>query len=526
MKAGGLTWLRRHAADATTASVITIAAAGHLRYALVDDRYPTSFGLYYGDLGVLYEQLHHLSDLPRVLLALITPGDGYQVFLAGWMALVGRTTGAMVAIDVGWSVTILVLAALLARRSAGPVAGAIAAALCASFPMLMVLGRMHWIHIPETALVLAALLVRAADPALERRRTAVGLVLLGAWVLLLRPTGMIWFGLLGGAMLVDALRAHRQAGAPQPRWHRLGLVGGFWSLAAVPQLIDMVAYLGDKVGRRALYDRIVPPLGDQLMFALGIPVLSVALIGVALALWSRAARGWALLLASLIVPLVMHPLFHVGIDNFIVGAVALAILAGCGFASWPRAGTAVALVIFSVYTVPQWLSTTPWGTPMNGVTGTLQLALRRPVQPRFMDTYMAFEGFGGAEVEALLDATCPAQGAPCTIAADQGLFRPFGEEPGDLELFLTRRDDIRLFAIAAGHGEAVLHDQRVDGLAHFACLGGDQMWRLRRPGSEARFREVVRAQRLRVAWSIAIDRDCSYSWYTPDGRIATPELLP
>ncbi len=517
--------LRKHAADLATVAVIGATALGHLRYVAVDARYPTSVGLYYGDLPRLHAQLQHLAELPQALWSLVVPGDGYQLVLAAFLALVGRSPAAFALVDVGWSVAILVLTALLARRLAGPVAGTIATALTATFPMLVVLGRTHWIHVPEAALVLGALLAWWSDPGLARRRTVVALGILGPCVLLLRPTGMIWFGLLGIAMLVTALRP-RGGGVPEtagPRWRRVGLVWGLWVLSALPQIMELVTYLGDKVGRRELYGRIVPPLTDQIAFALGPPVALMTAVGAAMALRTRRLRGWPLLLACALVPFILQPLFRVGIDNFVAGAAALAILAGGGLAAWPRTAVTASLLLFVAYGALQWL---PAPAPGGRAGDTITALTGRPLERRITEPYLIYEGFGGADVEALLDATCPGRNRTCTVAADQGLFRPFGEEPGQLELFLTRWDSVDLLAIAEGHGEAVLTDQPLDALAHFDCPARDPMWRLRRPGSRGRLEGVIAAQGLEVAWSTVVDVDCAYSWYTPGGRVGAPERLP
>ena len=92
---------------------------------------------------------------------------------------VGRSSTAFQVVDVIWLAMSLLATTLLARRIGGPWAGFAAASLVGAVPMLVVNARRAWIHVPETALVLVAVLAALWDLGLTRRRTVVALAVLG-----------------------------------------------------------------------------------------------------------------------------------------------------------------------------------------------------------------------------------------------------------------------------------------------------------------------------------------------------------
>ena len=505
--------------------MVLIISGSQLFYMVVDVRAPRDLGQYYALLPVYFAELDGVfSTLRCGGAALIEPGGWYNFVLAVYLKIVGRGSMAFQFIDLFWLSAIIVLAAAVARKRAGPAAGFIAAALLGTCPMLIVLARLAWIHVPETALVLGALLAWIYDPALVRKRTLLALALLGALTIQLRPSGFIWFGTMGVAMIVAIWRP---AGAPAVHWRRVAILLSSWAVASIPNLLNLKTYLAAKLAVRDVYMETVPGIQSQLVDSVGLVLCVFGLFGLVLAMWPPLKRGNLLLLTWLLIPIGLFLMFRAGLDNFIPGAVALAILAGIGMAPWPKGCGGVVLAALLFFTVPQWVPP-PHG---HGLLTRLAHGPGRHVGlilvPSIQNHYRAYTEWGEAEVSAMMDAVCPQvpQGAPCAIASDQGLFLPYGEEPGVLELFLSGRDHVEIINLTR-NGVPLGRIRDVRALSHFLCDRLDTSWRFRHPGSLTNFQETVRNADLQVAWSISYENTCTYMWYTPHGQILNTDKLP
>jgi hypothetical protein len=265
----------------------------------------------------------------------------------------------------------------------------------------------------------------------------------------------------------------------------------------------------------------VPSLAKQLIGGLGPAAAFMGLIGAALALWPPWRRSTGLLLSWSLIPLVLYLLFHAGVDNFQVAEVALAILAGGALASWPRAASVMAVIVFALSVLAQWLPVPAKETPFGQLWGRTAGPAGLSSQPSFRNHYRVWTSWGGDDVAALLEATCPDRSQVCNIAVDQGLFLPYGEEAGSFELFLIGADHVRPLALADRHGP-IFDGEPVVALAHWQCPRHDRDWRIRHPESEARLLEIIDEQDLRPWWTFEVERRCHYVWYTPGGAPPDP----
>jgi hypothetical protein len=337
----------------------------------------------------------------------------------------------------------------------------------------------------------------------------------------LRPSGLVWC-----ATLVPALASGWRWGPPRRVFARAAVVLLAWAAGTAPLLASMGSYLGDKMTARARYAAHVEPMLRELTGDLGIPFLVAAVPGL---LWMavRRPRGQParlVLLAWLTVALLLHAFFHSGMDNFLVLVPALAILAAEGLARLgPRllALPAAALLVFVASTwLPQGLVRAAW-TSVPGAAGPFDASPDTWLRP--------WRGFGAREVGALLDATCPAPSGRadadrCRILAERGLFDDYVEEPGRLELFLLRRDQVKLVGLDEVREQA---DPRgYAAFVRFTCPQTDSAWEARDPGSSGMADGVARAGHMALAWGVRLAGDCTYRWLTPSGIVARPEHLP
>ena len=511
-------------ADLFTLGVILIISGSQLFYMIVDVRAPRDLGRYYALLPEYYAELDGvLSALRCGFLALLDPGGWYNFCLAVYLKIVGRGSMAFQFVDLFWLTAIVILAAAVARKRAGRGAGLIAAALTGTCPMLIVLTRVAWIHVPETALVFGALLAWLYDPALARKRTLAVLMLLGALTIQLRPTGFIWIGTMGIAMLVAIWRP---SGAPAVQWPRLCIVAGAWIVASIPNLLNLKVYLAAKLAVREVYMETVPGIQSQLMDSVGLLLCIIGFFGLFLAMWPPFKRGTFLLLSWILIPVLLFAMFRAGLDNFIPGAIALAVLAGIGMAPWPGYSGAAALSALLIYTVPQWTPPPQGHSSFARQFNSCGRFFGLLVMPSIQNHYRAYSEWGETEVIAMMDAVCPQDpSAPCAIASDQGLFLPYGEEPGDLELFLSGRDQVEIINLTF----AMIPEDReqdIRAMSHFRCDHLDSTWRFRHPKSLANYKSAIGQANLEEAWSIDYEKYCTYVWYTPDGQILNPDKLP
>lgn len=495
-------------------AALAAVIAGHLGFIIRDPRLPRDLGLYYARVPALYHALASpLAAAGTLLEAIREPGGGYQVLLATLLRVVGRGPVAFQLVDLAWLSALLVLAHRFARRAWGPWAGLAAVLVAGSIPAVFVYARTAWIHVPEAALLLAVAVAWQADPRLERRPTVALAGLAGAAALLLRPSALIWIGLL---LALAAWRARGER--PNPRHAAAVLIT--WGLCTLPPLLSLDDYLQAKIEARARYAAAVPGLGEQLFVTVGPVAGGIAALGALFTLWPPRRRSTALLWLWALTPALLFALFRAGIDNFTISAVALALLGAAGLGRRPALGLPVAAVAFALVQVPQWLPPPDPGTWGQHLGGRLGLALK----PSFRNPYVPHTAGHGTAVGDLLAATCPPTEGRCLVAVDQGLFQPFAEDPGALEIFLGGYDTVEIVPLAGLTARPAVLPIR--GLAHYDCPEMDEKWRERHPESLDTLRALGKAHRLQPVWSADVGEGCRFTWLAPDGTVAAPELLP
>ncbi len=476
--------------DAAAAIVAAAVVGSHVRFFALDGRFPEDHGLYYtrvpdawrfwGDLSV------HAGDLVTLLAA---RGGWYEALLGAALRVFGRTPEVFDAVVAIWMPLIVVLTGLLARQLAGSAAAVFAVALAGSIPWVVVHGRTPWIHIPEAALVLGALTVWAGDQALERRRTRLVLALTGALAVSLRPSGLVWMAPLAVAL------------APW-RGRRSWWVLAVWGIAAVPALRDVAGeYMSAKLDARADYEALLPSAWSQLLEGLGpLGLLVIDASVLAMILKRRwSGRVGAVVGCWVASAVAMWWIFSVGLDNFVVVAPGVAVLASA-------AAVAVHPQLAWVPVFALLLSRAPGGVP----------------HPSPKDFKAPWTGFSPRTMEGLFTASCP-DGRACAIGVDRGLFTWFGEEPGDLALFLMGHDDVTVEDLRFRRGDGL---PAVQAAATWSCPGLERDWDRKYPDAGENLAEVVEAQELMVVWRYAVSGTCTLLWMTPGGELLVPEALP
>jgi hypothetical protein len=489
---------------------IALISGAHIHFIVVDGRLPQDMGLYFQDLPQLHRAWWGKAPRAEIFDVLITSGGWLQVLISGVLAVVGRSGAAFRVFDLIATVSCVGLAGAVAWRAAGRQAGLIATLLCAITPMIVVTGRSSWIHIPELALLLGAVLAWVRDPELARWRTVAGLVIFGGLCLTLRPSALIWVGTLLPLLLIRIREAPKQVVAT--------LVG--WALVLPIALNDFSQYLEAKGFARERYARSVPELSHELSAELGPILLLVGLIGVSCAVSRKSGKLGLLSLAWIGLGVFLYGHFRAGLNNFSPLAAGLCILAAIGLGHrlgiW---GVRLALAAFLFAYTLQWL---PPPGPDEPAKGRL-LALTRPSAPG--NFAIPYTGFDASLVVGLIRASCTDPAQPCTVVADQGLFQPFTEDPsGQLERFLARVDKVSVLALS--RPDMQHPSQAPSGVARIACGERDRKWRERHPHSKSNLNRMVWAHDLRVAWSRHFGADCRYFWLMPSGTNLAPEIAP
>lgn len=523
---------------ALTLGVVALAVHAHARFIVADDRVP-------GDLGMYYTGVPHAFDLVmgrspgtfgEWFHTVSQPTGWYHLLLAGLLATLGRNQDVFLAPGLLWVLIILLVVDRLARRLGGDLAALSAVSIVAAMPGVFLAGRTGWIHVPEAALVLTGLLAWVSDPGLSRRRTALAIGITGGLALALRPSGLVWVGSLGVLLALVALRA-RRGSLPSPRG--LWIVLATWALGAAASLWSLRNYLDLKAAARERYAALLPDLGFQFQLVLGVlpglvVVLGLVLGVVVLARRRRAPKAppapipdpesWVpvLLGAWVVLALVLWLVFQSGLDNFTLICPALALLAAAAWSRMsPRVGATLSLVAFLPAWGLQWIPPRPQDSLLRRIPGLREI----PTDPHVLSSYRPLDGFGESEIRSLVSATCGEESPPqrCAVVADQGLFAPFGEEPGYLELFLSGETRVRLFTL---RDEPLPMSQRIEALAEFHCGERDRAWRIRWPRSLPNLEDLLSRARLEPVWTTSVGPECTFLWFTPKGYVAQPELLP
>ncbi len=510
----------------------------HLQFILQDRRMPRDLGNFYGNVPDFWRLIHGQQARfgPEGMPQPWDSGAWYEWVLAFWLRVTGPSGEAFRAWDLFWQAAILLIVALGAHslsantpsanapstpgdtvepsapsRTRPLLAAAFAVALAGSMRSLVIMPRLSWIHVVEVGLVVGAAVPWLRDPTL--RRGTLPTALLGALALLLRSSGLPWILPLGLAIAVGVQ-------GRRPDVKRLLLVGLAWLLAALPSLLSLVDYLGPKVASRARYAQNVAPFSQQILDLAGPVAPFAALLGIALAGRRLVGRPQALLLVWILIPVVLWAIFRAGMDNFLVGFAALVILASLGLARRPLLGLALVLPGWLLLNLPRIL-------PQVGDHPLVATALARShlsLQPALRDIYVPYTEWGHPHLQALLDATCPANGA-CVLAVDQGLLVPYSEDAGNLEAFLLDRKhpphvyDLR----GRGPSEGLT---RAHALIHYDCGWQDGPWRVRFPLSLQRVQALISMQKMRTAWMAPLGQECVVHWLTPEGKVLRDELLP
>ncbi len=508
-------WRQRY--DLLTLLLILAVLAAQLNFAHADLRLPRDPGLYYKLVPGLYQALGSPVAMRSTLLEGLSSSTGwYDLLLAGGLRLLGRGPLVFELACAAWVGLLLSSCALLARRSGGPLAGLCAAALAAAMPGVLIIGRTPWIHIPEAALAGLVLVLWHRDRALQRWRTALALALGGALLITLRHSGVIWIAPLAPLLLWSG-------GAPRA-WARLGLVLASWGLSLLVPILEFSAYLQAKLGARDRYASQLPEFLEQLGANLSWPTLLACGLGLLL-LALRAPRIprdplRPLLLAWVLTGVGLWALFRAGLDNFTPMMAALAVLGGLGLARIGAWGLLPALASFAITSLPQWVEKDAV-VLFHSVPGFPDFTAG--VHPN--NHYRPWQGFAHPQVRALLAASCPEDPeTPCYIAVDQGLFSPFTEDPGQLELFLMGQERVQLLSLR--DLESLPRLGRLHGMATSFCPERDRGWRERYPQSQSLLKELMDDFEMEAVWSTDLTKGCTYLWMAPHGELLDRAALP
>ncbi len=478
-----------------------LVAVAHTHFILTDGRLPQDMGLYFQELPALHRAWWGKAPSELITATLVESGGWTQVLLSGFLAMVGRSGTAFRLFDLLATVACVGLTGAVAWRAAGHQAGLIATMLAGLTPMIVVTGRSSWIHIPELALLLAAVLIWARDPELSRRRTVMALIFTGGLCLTMRPSALVWLGTLVPLLLLQ-VRA-------RPRAVVAVLVG--WGLTLPIALSNFGQYMEAKGFARERYARSVPELSHEIVGQLGPVLCALALIGVACAISRKIGKLGLLALCWVVIGFLLYGHFRAGLNNFSPMAAGLCILAATGLARrlghW---GMRLALAGFLFSYSLQWLPPPGPNDPAKGKA----LAMTRPSAPG--NFAIPYTGFGARLVVALIESSCTDPEAPCSVVVDQGLFQPFAEDPsGQLERFLAGLDNVSVLDLSRPGMR--LPEQAPNGLARFACGERNAKWRERHPHSKDNLKRIIEAHDLRMAWSRHFGADCRYGWMMPAG---------
>jgi len=476
--------------------------ASHLGWLWRDTRMPTDLSLFWSDLPEFASAVAGEGALPRD--AVLEPGAWLQLAmaLAQWVA--GPSALVFQLGDALWLGILMVSVSRLLDRFVGPLAALSATCLVGTLPAVIVYARMGWVHLPEAALVTAAMAVWACGRP-GRLQTA-SVAVLGALALALRPSAVVWLGPFAVGLIAQR--------APWP-------IAVAWALGALPAALSMPRYIDAKLSARARYALDVPALGEQLTGLLGCLGTGGLLLGgalLAVRLW-RGPRPHLAALALAVVysatPLVLFFAFRAGLDNFTLGFVSAAVLAGIGL-SVSRWTTGCAVVAMALFTGLQHVPPPPPSVD------PILAPLRLPVDLQLRNAWRPFVGWSADDLTSLLRASCPED--RCVLATDRALARPDGEEPGHLVLFLLGLDD-RVELLDLRHVGRQM-PEHVDALLRFDCPTLESAWIRRYPDSLTVRAHLVDTLSLQDTWMRRVDQQCAVRWMTPHGAFLHPEHAP
>lgn len=501
--------MRQRLWDIAALAVVIAVVIAHVSFLLADERIPQDPGLYYRALPELHAAWL-AGDAATLARGVMESSGWYNAMVGLTMAIFGVSTLAFSLFDALWVGLILLGVGLIARQLQGPAAALAAVCLAGSMPVIFLVGRTSWIHTPETALILLAVALWAVDRDLSRWRTAIGMALLGILTITLRPSGLVWTATLVPLLVVQGPR----------RWGRIVTVGVAWLVALAVPLQNAQKYMTAKAAARDRYATHLPGLVEQLMSNMGTLAMAAVALGLLAGLLRRPRRVEplaVLMLGWTGISLGLWVLFQAGMDNFPLIAPAVAILGGWGLARLLRPLALLAVPVFALLYIPQWVP-----------SSSVRFLHRIPGLGAYIyggdmrNHYRVYQRYGWSDVEALQAATCPDR--TCRIAIDQGLLEPFVEDIGELELFLVQAENIELISIREG---TLPSNLTVDALVEYHCAShSDAQWRERFPDSIDNLAEVMEGLKMLPVWSRQISTACTAIWLTPEGVLADPDALP
>lgn len=492
--------------------LVVVTVLAHLRFQWADTRPPLDLNLAHEALPAVYDGLG-ANPAYGVLEGLRGVGGWYNLLLAACMRVTGPDPWVMRGFETAWLLLVLLASAGLARARWGPAVAWVPVAVLGSSTSFLTAVRTGWVHVPELALLLVAAILALRDPALRRGGTTAGLAVAGGLAIALRPSGIIWMGLLLPFLLplgVDRVERERRLAS-------LATILLAWGVGLAASLPQLGSYVLQKVTQQERYAFMLAPGQLWGQVRTGVPLLVLPLLVVCIARlpWRRPG-AWdplvRLALAWLGVPFVLFVGFRAGLDNFPGWIVAGGLLVAWGARSLPRWVVAVPLLAWAGMQAGQWI---PPGLP--GRAPAWMGSIARTFQPGPDNFLVPWTDLGPAQVVPLLESACGAvaDGEPCRIAVDHHLFFPIGEEPGRLPLFLLGLDDVELLGVYEEVGEAA--EVPVAALASFTCDHAEAEWTQRHPEIPARREALVLAQGLVPAWTADLGGGCRYVWLVPAG---------
>ena len=446
----------------------------------LDGRLPRDPGLYWADLPRVWRALGG-QRWEMVTPILARPG-GWLVVLMAALGRLGRGPALMEALSVVSVGTVVAcagqLGAVVGRDRGADGArwgGLLAAVLAAGMPLVVVQGRLPWIHLPEAALLGVVMVVLTRDPRLERTASWLAAGLAGALLASVRHSGLVW--------LLTALPLLRG----RAWWLCIA-----WGLGALPSLLALAPYIMAKAAAREGYAARLPGLVAQGGRMLGPWTVLVVTAGVVQRVRERSWDRLALVAALQVGTAgLMWMVFRAGLDNFTPLALGLVVVAAAGARRWTL-GVAVLGALWV------WLGSFVALGPAD--FRTLNTRWRAPEV---------------RAVRQLIHASCV--DGPCRIGADSGLFMPHGEEPGRLELWLLGLDAVQLVDLRTG--ARVLTELPVEAVAAWDCGERGQEWMERFPQSREWLRVGRQQRNLIPAWVFRPDDQCALVWWTPGGTL-------
>jgi hypothetical protein len=508
--------------DGIAAGMILAVVVAHVRFALLDGRPPQDPNHSHGALPVVFELMRSASNVGELAEHTFTQTSGwYNLVLATVMHVVGKDAWVLQAFHVMWVGLLLTMVALVARQLWGPAGAALALLLIPpNAESLIVVGRFGWIHVPELALFAVVLWGLVRDPALQRRSTVLVVAVAGMAGISIRPSGMIWAATLAPLLVsgVFSCESRRRFAL------RCSAVLGCWALALIPLIQELNHYVGNKMVSRDTYAFLGSP---AILFAavradVGVITGVAALVGIGVLATKLPRERWqvlALLVVWAVLPFVLSLTMHAGMPNFPTYCVALALLGAGGLRRFPRIAAPLLGVVWLTLYVGQWLPHHTAGH-LFARWGPSNLYTDDPLNHYRVDRWMDAD-----TILELIDASCPHMDRrECTIHVDRCLFRPAGVDPGWLEIWLLGLDNVRLVPVWDPNYPS--NPNSGDGMGSFVCRQADADWMGRFPDTPRQRDEVVQRLGYEEIWRRQMAPGCTYTWYTPDGKVEDPERMP